>query len=166
MARTNEERSVAREQRGRAFSTPVPVKVPVLATAVAVVLAVVLAEALDAGPGHALIAGAAVFVAATLLAHRTVTSMLAGVALLLIRPYAEGERVRIAWPAADGFLEAVVVHIGLANTTLASDAGVLAIPNNRLLRNPPTPAPRAERPMHRAEPPAPYPEAPCPEPCP
>jgi hypothetical protein len=87
--------------------------------------------------------------------------MLAGVTLLVVRPYSEGERVRIAWSAENGYLEAVIVHIGIANTTLAANSGVLVIPNDRLLRNPPLPLPRTEPPAREAEPPA----APCAEPC-
>jgi small-conductance mechanosensitive channel len=141
MTRTFEDRGARREQRGRSFATPVPVKAPVLATASVVLITLVVTLATGVAASQAFIAAAAVFVVATLLAHRTVTSMLAGVALLVIRPYSEGERVRLAWPVAGGVLEAVIVHLGIANTTLASDAGVLVISNNQLLRNPPTPAP-------------------------
>jgi small-conductance mechanosensitive channel len=172
MANLFEDRTVRREQRGRDFATPVPVKVPVVATAVLVVLAVVAALTLGIAVTQALLVGLAALGTATLVAHRTVTSTLAGVALLVVRPYSEGERVRIAWPAQDGFLEAVVVHIGLANTTLASDTGVLVIPNNRLLRNPPLSAPsaeppsrEAESPAHEAQSPTHEAEPPCPEPC-
>jgi small-conductance mechanosensitive channel len=85
------------------------------------------------------------------IAHRTVSSTLAGVALLVVRPYAAGERVLMQSPVDGCLIEAVVVHVGIANTTLATDTGLLVVPNRRLLRNPPAvTAGRAE---------------PCPEPC-
>jgi small-conductance mechanosensitive channel len=98
-----------------------------------------------------LVIAGAVFGAATVFAHRTVGSIFAGLTLWLIRPYAPGERLRIQSPVDGCVIDVVIVHIGLANTTLASDAGVLVVPNNRLLRNPPAPAPDSD---HR-----------CPEPC-
>jgi small-conductance mechanosensitive channel len=92
----------------------------------------------------------AVLVAVNVLARRTVASSLAGLTLLVVRPYAAGERVRIQSPVDGCLFDAVIVHIGLANTTLATDAGVLVVPNYRLLRNPPTPAPPAAEPCSQS----------------
>ena len=111
-----------------------------ISTAVAITLAVSISVISGLTATAALAVAVAVFGAATVFAHRTVTSMFAGLTLLLVRPYAAGERVRIQSPTDGCPLDAVIVHIGLANTTLASDAGVLVVPNNRLLRNPPAPA--------------------------
>jgi small-conductance mechanosensitive channel len=117
------------------------VKVPVLGTVAAVVVSAVAAALLGGSPGQLLLLALAVLAGCTVVAYRTVASTLAGVALLVIRPYAQGERVRILSPVDGCLIEAVVVHVGIANTTLASDTGVLVVPNNRLLRNPPLPAP-------------------------
>lgn len=110
-----------------------------LGTLAAVLLAVAGATVLGWSFAQVLVAGSVVLAACGLAAHRTVSSGFAGLALLLIRPYASGERVRIQSPTEPRAVDAVIVHIGIANTTLAWDAGVLVVPNNLLLRNPPMP---------------------------
>jgi hypothetical protein len=153
MART-QLRDGARRDRpvggGRTFATPVRVAAPMVASAVAIALAVAVSVLVGLTLPEVLIAAGAVLAAATFFARRTVASMFAGVTLLVVRPYAAGERVRIQSPLDGCPMDVVIVHIGLANTTLASDSGVLVVPNHRLLRNPPSVAPAAE---------------PCPEPC-
>jgi small-conductance mechanosensitive channel len=153
MART-QLREGARRDRSvggeRSFATPVRVAAPMIATAVAIAFAALVSFVAGLTPTEVLVVAGAVFGAATVFAHRTVASMLAGITLLVVRPYAAGERVRIQSPIDGCLIDVVIVHIGLANTTLASDAGVLVVPNHRLLRNPPAAAPPAER---------------CPEPC-
>lgn len=143
-------RLARRDSGARAFASPVPVKTPVLGTVVAVLLSIAVSVGLGLSASAVLIVAAAVFTACTVVAHRTVSSTLAGVALLVVRPYAAGERVLIQSPVDGCLIEAVVVHVGIANTTLAADTGVLVVPNSRLLRNPPAPAASA---------------SPCPEPC-
>jgi small-conductance mechanosensitive channel len=132
----------------RTFATPVRVAAPIGATAAATALAVLVSVLAGLTLTQVLIVAGAVFGAASVFAHRTVTSMFAGLTLLLIRPYAAGERVRIQSPIDGCLIDVVIVHIGLANTTLASDTGVLVVPNNRLLQNPPAAAPPTE-PCHR-----------------
>jgi small-conductance mechanosensitive channel len=136
-----------RTARLRAFASPVPVRVPVLASLAAVMLASSFCAVIGWSIGTSLVVVAAVLLGCAALAHRTVSSVLAGVALLVVRPYAAGERVRMPVPDDWGVLEAVVVHVGIANTTLAADTGVLVVPNRRLLRNPPTPSPPAPNPL-------------------
>ncbi|HKC29569.1 MAG TPA: mechanosensitive ion channel domain-containing protein [Jatrophihabitans sp.] len=80
--------------------------------------------------------GAAVTVLVAVIAHRTVRSLSAGIALLLIRPYAPGERLRLQ--ADQHTVDAEVLHIGLANSTLATEDGTLVIPNHLLLSGVPT----------------------------
>lgn len=134
----------------RALATPVRVAAPIMATLAAVAIAVVGALLVGLGPVGLLVVVAAVVAVATVVAHRTVASMFAGLTLVVIRPYAPGERVRIQSPVDGRLIDAAIVHIGAANTTLASDTGIFVVPNNRLLRNPPSAA-APER---------------CPEPCP
>lgn len=112
-----------------------------LSAVTALFLTIAVTALLGVSLAGVLMVTAAVFVVALVLARRTVASTLAGVALIVVRPYAAGERVRIQSPDDGCHFDAVIVHIGLANTTLATDAGVLVVPNHRLLRNPPTPAP-------------------------
>ena len=113
-----------------------------LGSAAAVLFTAALTVVLGGTAVAVLLAAAATLAVATVIARRTVASTLAGITLLLVRPYAEGERVRIQSPVDGSVFEAVIVHIGIANTTLAADSGLLVVPNHRLLRNPPTPAPR------------------------
>lgn len=149
-----QERDGARRDRPvgdeRTFATPVRVALPVIVSALAIVFAVSVAVLAGLTPTAVLVVAGAVLGAAIVCAHRAVASVFAGVTLLVIRPYAAGERVRIQSPVDGCPMDVVIVHIGLANTTLASDGGLLVVPNNRLLRNPPASAPPAE---------------PCPEPC-
>ena len=82
--------------------------------------------------------GSGLVVAAALIAARAVLgNALAGVTLLLARPYNPGERVRLYAPELGGDVEAEVVRVGLVQTTLASASGVFVVPNTRLLRTPP-----------------------------
>jgi len=143
-------RRARRDSGARIFASPVPVKVPVLATVAAVLVSIAVSVGSGLSVSAVLIVAAAVFSVCTVIAHRTVSSTVSGVALLVVRPYAAGERVLIQSPVDGCLIEAVVVHVGIANTTLAADTGVLVVPNSRLLRNPPASAVSG---------------SPCPEPC-
>ena len=79
----------------------------------------------------------AVAIAGGIVARRTVTSLLVGVGLLLVRPYEPGERLLLRLP--DAIVEAEVVRIGLVNTTLATPDGLLVVGNTYLLRGMPLP---------------------------
>jgi small-conductance mechanosensitive channel len=69
-------------------------------------------------------------------AHRSVLNVLSGVTLLVVRPFAPGERVRL--PAPSGLpIEAELVRVGLANTTLCTESGLLVVPNRRMLQGQP-----------------------------
>jgi hypothetical protein len=56
----------------------------------------------------------------------------AGLVLLLVRPYAPGERLVLQLREP---VEAELVRVGFANTTLCSRHGLITVPNSRLLRN-------------------------------
>ena len=75
--------------------------------------------------------------AALLVLHRTLLSLLAGLALAVIRPYASGEPLRLHSPAHGGEVEAVIVRLGPLTTTLATETGLLCLPNHRLLMDAP-----------------------------
>jgi small-conductance mechanosensitive channel len=111
--------------------------VPLLLAVAVIGSAALVSAALGLSLGAVLAVTAVVAVTGAVIAHRTVRSLSAGVALLLIRPYAPGERVRLHSAAHGGLVEAEVVRIGLANTTLATDTGLLVVPNHRLLHGVP-----------------------------
>src|SRR3954451_23594177 len=71
----------------------------------------------------------AVALAGAFVAHRSVLNVLAGVTLLVVRPFAPGERVRLSAPADGPPIEAELVRVGLANTTLCTESGLLVVPN-------------------------------------
>jgi small-conductance mechanosensitive channel len=147
MART-QLRDAARRDRSvgeRTSATPVRVAAPILATAASVAAAVVASLLAGFTVTEVLVVAGVVFGAGTVFSHRTLASMFAGVTLLVVRPYAAGERVRIQSPVDGCLIDVVIVRIGLANTTLAADSGLLVVPNHRLLRNPPAAAPPSER---------------------
>jgi small-conductance mechanosensitive channel len=79
-----------------------------------------------------------VAIAGGIVARRTVTSLVTGIGLLLIRPYAPGERLLLRLP--DAVVEAEVVRIGIVNTTLATPDGLLVVGNTYLLRGMPVAA--------------------------
>jgi len=79
-----------------------------------------------------------VAVAGALVAHRTVASLLAGAVLLLARPFAAGDRLRLYVPELGAVAEAVLLRTGLVTSTLCTGSGVLVVPNRALLRVPPS----------------------------
>jgi small-conductance mechanosensitive channel len=124
-------------RRGRASVSPAPLAAPFLFIVTFVPSATLIAAAL----GLSLFAVIGVAVAATLIAaliaHRTLSSLFAGLVLAVVRPYAAGERLRIFSPSHGCIVEATLVQIGAANTTLATDTGLLVLANNRLLKDVP-----------------------------
>jgi small-conductance mechanosensitive channel len=86
---------------------------------------------------------AVVTVLAALAAHRTVSSLAVGAGVLLAQPYRAGDEVRAYVPSLRRTVEAEVVRVGAANTTLlvrdvdgpetAIDS-LVVVPNNQMLR--------------------------------
>lgn len=116
--------------------TPAPLTVPLIAAVVVISAAAVVSTGLGLSPFAVLAITLAVALAGALVAHRTVGGVLAGALLLLVRPYYPGERVRLTLPP-HGIVEAELVRIGLVNTTLCTGAGLVVVPNSRLLRGAP-----------------------------
>lgn len=112
---------------------------PLVAAVVVIGGAAVLASAADLPIGAVVAVTLVVAVAGAVVARRDVASMAAGLTLLVVRPYEPGERLRFHSPAHGRVIEAEVVRIGLANTTLAIRTGLLVVPNARLLRGSPAP---------------------------
>ena len=75
-----------------------------------------------------------VALAGALASYRTTINLVAGILLLVVRPYQPGERVRLQQPRSHAAFEAEVVRLGLVNTTLANESGLLVVPNVRMLQ--------------------------------
>lgn len=116
---------------------PTRVVAPLLAAAT--LIAVVAVSVSDLGLSTAV--ASTLIVLATIVAGALARHSLAGVAvgavLRLARPYADGERVRIWLPALDADVQAELVHIGVANTSLRTSVGELLVPNTLLVQAPP-----------------------------
>jgi small-conductance mechanosensitive channel len=79
----------------------------------------------------------AVAVLGALVAHRPMANVLAGITLLVVRPFSPGERVRLPATYDGAPLDAEILRIGLANTTLCTGSGLLVVPNSRMLHGSP-----------------------------
>jgi small-conductance mechanosensitive channel len=124
-------------RRERVSASPARVAAPLVVAVVTIAYAALASSLLGLSVWPVLAITAGVAIAGALVARRTTSSVLAGVALLLIRPYAPGERVRLNSPIDGLPVEAEVVRIGLANTTLSTGTGLLVVPNSRLLKGVP-----------------------------
>ncbi|HEX3334977.1 MAG TPA: hypothetical protein VHS54_00865 [Jatrophihabitans sp.] len=127
-------RSVRAVHRSRVSPAPVSVAGPTLAVTALVVVSTLLARMLGlSGPDVAAVAVAATVCGAAA-TRRALASLLAGVGLALVRPFSPGEIVRVYVPDLADVVDAEIVRIGIVNTTMATRAGVLVMPNARMLR--------------------------------
>ena len=83
-------------------------------------------------------------------ARRTVSSLVAGAGLRLVRPYVPGEHVRVFVPALRSVQDAEIVRVGPANTTLMTRDGLVLVPNALMLRGAPECRDRDNRLDHAA----------------
>lgn len=129
-------RQACAARRQRAYSRPARLTGPALLTLILAALAATLLVA--AGSSVLAVVGVVALIALTaaVIAHRTTASFFYGVALRLVQPFQRGERIRLYSTEFERFVDAVVVRIGFVNTTLATDSGVLVVPNTRMLRTP------------------------------
>jgi hypothetical protein len=130
-------RTASSARRARASSTPARVGVPLAASSAAVILSVAVTNL--AGVAAPAIVGIAIVVAlgAAVAARRTLGSLAAGAGLLLVRPYYRGEQVRLYVPTLDSVVDAEVVRVGPANTTLKTSHRLVVVPNSWMLRGDP-----------------------------
>ena len=121
-------------RREQASTSPASLTLPVLSAVVVIGAAALISSRI----GLPLLAVASITVAVALagavVAHRAVLNVLSGVTLLVVRPFAPGERVRLTAPEVAPPLEAEIVRVGLANTTLCTGSGLLVVPNRRMLQ--------------------------------
>lgn len=138
-------RRACHEHRERAAALPAHVVAPLTVAGVAVGGAGLAAHWL----GLSAIGVLAVILLATILAalavHRTISSLAVGAGVLLAQPYRPGDQVRVFVPALRRTVDAEVVRVGAANTTLLvrdADGGpdgvdrLVTVANNRMLRSP------------------------------
>lgn len=124
---------VRRERRARIAATPARVVGPTVAGLVSIVVAVLVALWFGASALASVIVALLAWLVATVVARRTVGSLAAGATLRLARVYAPGERVRIQLSPEEGEVDAEIVHVGLANTTLLAGDRLVVVANSRLL---------------------------------
>jgi len=130
-----------RERRARVSGMPAHVALP-LTVAVGLVLgSSVAADWLGLGTGGVAAVALVAAVVAAVITHRTVGSLAAGAGILLAQPYQPGEQVHVYVPSLGRTVDAEVVRIGAANTTLLvrhpdNTDGLVVVPNNRMLRPP------------------------------
>jgi small-conductance mechanosensitive channel len=130
-------RQLCTDRQGRAEMPPARVALPLLSGTVAVVVSGWFAAWLALPPSVVAAVIAVTAVAAVVAVRDTLSSLAAGAGLLLARPYSPGEHVRVYVPCLDRVVEAEVVRVGAANTTLMTATGLVVLPNSVMLRGAP-----------------------------
>jgi small-conductance mechanosensitive channel len=110
---------------------------PLLLAPVTVSLSAIVAT-LSGLPAMAVVlVAAAVAVIGGLIGHRAAGRLVTGAVLVVARPFAPGDRVRVYVPDLGRSAEAELVRIGPVTTTLCTESGVLVVPTGELLSSPP-----------------------------
>jgi len=110
---------------------------PLLLAPVTVSVAAIVATLSGLPAFGVLLVAAAVAVGGGLIAHRAARRLVTGAVLVVARPFAPGDRVRVYVPELGRVLDAELLRIGPLTTTLCTDSGVLVVPTGELLRTPP-----------------------------
>ena len=90
-------------------------------------------DMLDVPLGHLLVGGALTGVILGIAAQQSISNVVAGVVLLMSRPFTVGERIEVRSGALGGPFTGIVSAIGLVHTTLDTADGPLQLPNSALL---------------------------------
>jgi small-conductance mechanosensitive channel len=90
---------------------------------------------------HLLLGGVLTSVIVGIAAQQALGNVFAGIVLLLTRPFSLGDRIRVRSGALGGMLEGVVTSMSLVYVTVATDEGVVNLPNSSLLAAGVGPAP-------------------------
>jgi small-conductance mechanosensitive channel len=88
---------------------------------------------LNVSVGRLLLGGAITGVVVGIAAQQSLGNLAAGIVMLVSRPFAVGEFVRVRSGSLGGVLEGTITSIGLVYTSLETEEGRLAIPNSGLL---------------------------------
>lgn len=119
--------------------------------------------------GQLLLGGALTSVFVGIAAQQALSNVFAGLVLLLARPFKVGDQIRLRAGALSGEIDGTVSEIGITYLRMATDIGLLSIPNSQVLnavvgplpppgsRPPVQPAPQ---PQQAAAPPPPAPPPP------
>jgi small-conductance mechanosensitive channel len=88
---------------------------------------------LDVSIEHLLVGAGLAGVVLGIAAQQSLSNVFAALVLLLARPFAVGDHVRIRSGAMGGIFDAVVVSLSLTYVTMRTDDGILQIPNSVML---------------------------------
>lgn len=125
------------ERRTRAFVAPARVWPPVAVGAALQLAAAVAGLSLGLSVTVVLAVDVVIGVLVAVVARRTVSSLVAGAGLRVVRPYLPGEHVRVYVPALRSVQDAEIVRVGPANTALMTHDGLVLVPNSVMLRGAP-----------------------------
>jgi hypothetical protein len=131
------------DRRARASASPTPVLGPLVSAGFAVLLSVGVTLALGLPADLVVLVAAAVTLVAAVLGRRTLASLVAGAGMRLAQPYCPGEQVRLFVPTLHSVVDAEIVRVGPANTTLMvaggpdGAGGLVVVPNSRMLKGSP-----------------------------
>lgn len=98
--------------------------------ALALIVALSLA---GVGPGTLALGGAFTAVIVGLAAQQTLGNVIAGTVLLSARPFRVADRIRLQGGTLAGQIDGTVSSLGLLYTTLATDEGMVMVPNSVVL---------------------------------
>jgi small-conductance mechanosensitive channel len=94
---------------------------------------VITLELLTIPIGSLVLGGAFTAVLIGIAAQQSLSNLFAGIVLLLARPFAVGDSVRMRAGALGGQIEGVVTDIGITYVRLSTDDGNLSVPNSQVL---------------------------------
>jgi small-conductance mechanosensitive channel len=98
--------------------------------------------------GHLLLGGAIAGVVLGIAAQQSLGNVFAGLVLLLARPFAVGNHIRVRSGALGGEFYGTVTSITLTYVSVLTEQGLLKVPNSTLLDSAVGPWPRPERREH------------------
>jgi small-conductance mechanosensitive channel len=110
---------------------------PLLLAPLTVSLAAIVATLCGLPGFEVVLVAVLVAIAGGLLAHRAARRLVTGAVLVVARPFAPGDRVRVYVPELGRTADAELLRIGPLTTTLCTDSGVLVVPTGELLAPPP-----------------------------
>ncbi len=113
-------------------ATAAAVRLGVMVAGYVIVLIATL-DLLDISVERLLLGGAITGVIVGIAAQQSLGNLAAGVVMLVARPFAVGEYVRIRSGSLNGPFDGTITSIGLVYTSLETEEGSLAIPNSALL---------------------------------
>jgi small-conductance mechanosensitive channel len=90
-------------------------------------------ELLKVPVGNLILGGAFTAVLIGIAAQQTLGNLFAGIVLLVARPFAVGDSVRMRAGALSGEIEGTVTDIGITYVRLDTDQGTLNVPNSQVL---------------------------------